>query len=116
MGSPSHQRAVKIEKKRDMRSVKQESKILKKLVELQCPLIVEPYDHGSSEDRFYLIMELLGPNLAEAKKDLFAASGVKGVSGGLPPSVVRPIGLCMLSALEGMHMAGFLHRDVKPAK
>lgn len=39
--SANPQMAVKIEKKRDMRSVKQESKILKKLHDSQCTLIVE---------------------------------------------------------------------------
>ena len=70
-----HQRAVKIEKKRDMRSVKQESKILKKLQDSNCPLVVEAHESGSYEDRFFLIMELLGPCLADARKDLIAASG-----------------------------------------
>jgi serine/threonine protein kinase len=51
-------------------------------------------------------MQLLGPNLAELRRE---------GGGSLAPPIVRCVGLSTLAALEGMHEAGMLHRDVKPA-
>ena len=150
------QYAIKIEKRRDVKSVKQELKVqgghplcpmcvchlmresvsfeqvLRRLQEQSCQ-VCQSCDTGSFEDRFFIVMEvgaragdawqiktlvlsvvltyctasqLLGSNLAELRRD----------GGGLfPPAVVRSVGLSTLAALQGVHEAGYLHRDVKPA-
>lgn len=52
-------------------------------------------------------MQLLGPNLAESRR------AMPGGRFELP--VLKRLALGMLDALEGIHAAGFVHRDVKPA-
>jgi serine/threonine protein kinase len=58
------------------------------------------------DDDPWIVMELLsGRTLAEA----LAANGP------LPVAEVARIGLCLLDALDAVHRAGLVHRDVKPA-
>ncbi|GLC55916.1 hypothetical protein PLESTB_001043900 [Pleodorina starrii] len=98
--------ALKIERRRDVRSVKQEFKVLKKIQERAPSLVCTVHACGTFEDRFFMIMELLGNNVAEARK----AAG-----GRFDLATVRRLATSMLGGLEEVHAAGFVHRDVKPA-
>ncbi|KAG2452875.1 hypothetical protein HYH02_002219 [Chlamydomonas schloesseri] len=98
--------ALKIERRRDVRSVKQEFKVLKKIQERNPTLVCPVHACGTFEDRFFMIMELLGNNVAEARK----AAG-----GRFDLVTCRRIATSMLQGLEEVHVAGFVHRDVKPA-
>lgn len=51
-------------------------------------------------------MQLLGCNLAEARRN---------AGGRYTEAAARWVALSTLSALEAVHAAGFVHRDVKPA-
>eukprot|EP00198_Chlamydomonas_reinhardtii_P010555 XP_001699892.1 predicted protein [Chlamydomonas reinhardtii] len=98
--------ALKIERRRDVRSVKQEFKVVKKIQERNPTLVCPVHACGTFEDRFFMIMELLGNNVAEARK----AAG-----GRFDLPTCRRIATSMLQGLEEVHAAGFVHRDVKPA-
>ncbi|MFD9396354.1 serine/threonine-protein kinase [Streptomyces sp. NPDC060000] len=70
------------------------------------PHVVGVHDLVESEDRLWIVMELVdGPSLAHQ-----VAQG-----GPLTPQRTAALGLQMLDALEAVHAAGTLHRDVKPA-
>ncbi|TDD22464.1 protein kinase domain-containing protein [Nonomuraea diastatica] len=69
------------------------------------PNVVNIYDLVYHDERLWLVMEYVdGPSL----KDHVASTGPMG------PAAVAGIGLQLLSALEAVHAAGALHRDVKP--
>jgi len=73
---------------------------------LSHPNMVAIYDAGSDGDTRYLVMEYLdGRTLA----DLLRAHGR------LDLGQVLAVGAAVASALEAMHRAGLVHRDVKPA-
>ncbi|KAK9906526.1 hypothetical protein WJX75_003368 [Coccomyxa subellipsoidea] len=104
--------AVKIDKqdkRKDVRSgtVKAEVKVLRQLQ--SCPPVCRlvPEGEGTHEGRSYMIMELLGVNLAQ-----FQHSRPQGR---IQPDALKSIALETLAALEGVHQAGYIHRDVKPA-
>ncbi|MFD0467812.1 serine/threonine-protein kinase [Nonomuraea thailandensis] len=70
------------------------------------PNVVNVHDLVIEDERLWLVMEFVdGPSL----KDRVAAAGP------MSPSDVAGVGLQLLSALEAVHAAGALHRDVKPA-
>ncbi|PNH10000.1 putative serine/threonine-protein kinase [Tetrabaena socialis] len=98
--------ALKIERRRDVRSVKQEFKVLKKIQERAPSMVCTVHACGTFEDRFFMVMELLGSNVAEARK----AAG-----GRFDLATVRHLACSMLRGLEQVHATGFVHRDVKPA-
>ncbi|MBF8186206.1 protein kinase [Nonomuraea sp. K274] len=69
------------------------------------PNVVNVFDLVSHDERLWLVMEFVeGPSL----KEHLAANGP------MSPSAVAGIGLQLLSALEAVHAAGALHRDIKP--
>ncbi|MEH0631151.1 serine/threonine-protein kinase [Streptomyces stelliscabiei] len=70
------------------------------------PHVVGIHDLVEAEDRLWIVMELVaGPSLA----------GRIAQGGPLTPRHAAALGLQMLAALEAVHAAGALHRDVKPA-
>lgn len=70
------------------------------------PHVVGVHDLVESEDRLWIVMELVnGPSLAQSTAE----------TGPLTPRHTAALGLQLLAALEAVHAAGTLHRDVKPA-
>ncbi|WP_192583709.1 serine/threonine-protein kinase [Streptomyces albicerus] len=70
------------------------------------PHVVGVHDLVESEDRLWIVMELVeGPSLAQRIAE----------TGPLAPQYAAAVGLQLLDALEAVHAAGTLHRDVKPA-
>ncbi|WP_413800890.1 serine/threonine-protein kinase [Streptomyces iranensis] len=70
------------------------------------PHVVGVHDLVEHDGRLWIVMELIdGPNLARRIAD----------DGPLTPGHTAAIGLQLLGALEAVHAAGALHRDVKPA-
>ncbi|GIM09720.1 hypothetical protein Vretimale_13534 [Volvox reticuliferus] len=66
--------ALKIERRRDVRSVKQEFKVLKKIQERAPSLVCTVHACGTFEDRFFMIMEVGS-----------CYHGRNGANGGPPP-------------------------------
>lgn len=70
------------------------------------PHVVGVHDLVESGDRLWIVMELVdGPSLARYAAD----------TGPLTPQHTAALGAQLLDALEAVHAAGTLHRDVKPA-
>ena len=75
------------------------------LARLSHPHLVTVLDTGITDDRPWLIMELVpGPTLADALRE-----------GALEPGRARRIGSGLARALAAVHAGGVVHRDVKPA-
>ncbi|RDB25721.1 Casein kinase I hhp1 [Hypsizygus marmoreus] len=68
------------------------------------PAIPAVYGYGKLEHFEYMAMELLGPSIAEQKKD---GAGV------MVKTVIRVVDQA-LAALEHIHSLGIVHRDIKP--
>ncbi len=64
------------------------------------------YGYGENMDYYYLIMQLLGPNLIE----LFNYCNAKKFTNG----TVCMLAIQMLNRIEYMHKHHYLHRDIKP--
>lgn len=84
----------------------QRAKLLKReamaVAKVNHPNVVTLFDIVAAGDELWLVMEYLpARNLAD--------------QGTLPPSQVAAIGAQLASALEAVHAAGVLHRDVKPS-
>ncbi|MGW0708361.1 protein kinase domain-containing protein [Streptomyces sp. NPDC002643] len=70
------------------------------------PHVVAVHDLVESEDRLWIVMELVeGPSLAHRIAE----------SGPLSPQRTAALALQLVDALDAVHAAGALHRDVKPA-
>jgi Protein kinase domain len=73
---------------------------------LNNPATVAVYDVVEEAGAIWLVMELVdGPSLAQVVVD----------EGPLPHDRAARLGLQVLTALEAAHLAGVVHRDVKPA-
>lgn len=91
------------ESARQARRVHREARALARISH---PHVVDIYDLVTHEGRLWLVMEFVdGPSLA-------AHVDAQGL---LTPPEVAGVGLQILAALEAVHAAGALHRDVKPA-
>jgi eukaryotic-like serine/threonine-protein kinase len=76
------------------------------LAALNHPDLVGIFDAGSDGDSRYLVMEYLeGRTLADVLRQ----------DGALDPATALAVGAHAASALEAVHRAGLVHRDVKPA-
>lgn len=97
--------AIKLESARETKQVlNMEVAVLKKL---QGRSHVCKFYGCGRNDRFnYVVMELVGRNLAEMRR-----SQTKGV---FSPSTTFRLGMQMLKAIQNVHEIGFLHRDIKP--
>ncbi len=67
------QYALKIERKSDVRTIQQEYRVLKQL--RGGHQLCRPCDSGTHEGRFFMIMQLLGANLAEVRREVAAGTG-----------------------------------------
>lgn len=86
----------------DLRQQRQE---MEALARLDHPNLVGLRDGGSEEGRPYVVTDLVnGPTLAERLTD-----------GPMEPGEVRRLGAHLAWALDHVHRAGYIHRDVKPA-
>jgi len=98
--------AIKIERVDSRKQVlKLEVAVLKKLQ--SCPYVVCFLTCGRYNDFNYLVMELLGENLAELRR--------RQPNGRFSLLTTLKLGLQMLRAIEAIHDLGYLHRDVKPS-
>ncbi len=90
----------------DAASAERFSREARTLASLRHPGVVTVYDYGVDAGRPYLVMELLpGPSLAELVRE----------QGRLSVEEVRRYGSQAALALQAVHDAGIVHRDVKPA-
>jgi len=96
---------MKIDRKRDVRTVKQELKVLRQLE--GCKYVCSVHGKGDEDGRGYIIMDLLGKNLAEARRHDYGDK--------MPVPVAKVVASGLLRALESFHTEGYIHRDVKPA-
>eukprot|EP00242_Pyramimonas_sp_CCMP2087_P005845 CAMPEP_0198218560 /NCGR_PEP_ID=MMETSP1445-20131203/69940_1 /TAXON_ID=36898 /ORGANISM="Pyramimonas sp., Strain CCMP2087" /LENGTH=278 /DNA_ID=CAMNT_0043895643 /DNA_START=356 /DNA_END=1189 /DNA_ORIENTATION=- len=95
--------AVKVEKEETV--LKFETNVLRKLQD--CEYVCRLIQSGTHNALPFLVMELLGENLAELRR--------KQRGNRFSLSTTARLGKQMLSALEGCHKLGYLHRDVKPS-
>ena len=108
--------AVKIERK-DQTSTRER----RALLELQgCKGVVNAIDSGTTNgrDNPFIVMDLVGDNLADVRRDKLRHSGSGSGSGPGARHSLRTVGWIgaqMLDILRGMHAKGYIHRDVKPS-
>lgn len=72
---------------------------------LNHPSVIRVFDVVNDDNQPWIVMELLE---ARSLADIIREDGP------LPPRTVAAIGLAVLGALEAAHVAGVLHRDIKP--
>ena len=97
--------AIKLESARETKQVlNMEVAVLKKLQGRNH--VCKFYGCGRNDRFNYVVMELLGRNLAEMRR-----SQAKGV---FSASTTFRLGMQMLKAIQNVHEIGFLHRDIKP--
>lgn len=98
--------AIKIEQLEGSKNALRQEVIA--LRQLQGCQFVVRFIHAGRQDHYnYLVMERLGENLAELRK--------QQPNGTFSMCTSLRLGIQMIEALEGIHELGFVHRDVKPA-
>jgi serine/threonine-protein kinase len=76
------------------------------LARVEHPNLIQIYDVGLHQGRPWMVVQLVdGPDL----DSLLQTTGALGVTG------AAAAGVQLLRALDALHQAGFLHRDVKPS-
>jgi serine/threonine protein kinase len=91
---------------------KPKTEILERLKELHHPDIVDIYDFGIYNDRFYEIMEYAEGGALDTRND-----DEKHSYRYLPLSEEEVAGICkeVVSSFKTCHEMGIIHRDIKPA-
>lgn len=97
--------ALKLERRPETNSVLGEYKVLKRLKNL--PAVPKVLELGEFSKRYFLVMDLLGRNLHVVRSS--------SPGGKLDAEKAMNVGRATLEALKGVHQAGYVHRDVKPA-
>jgi len=85
--------------------LKLEVAVLKKLQ--GCPFVCRFITCGRYNDYNYMVMELLGDNLSELRRNQPA--------GRFSISTTLKLGTHMIRAIEAVHEMGYIHRDIKPS-
>ncbi|KRY49534.1 Dipeptidyl peptidase family member 6 [Trichinella britovi] len=88
-------------------TLKNELMILRKLRNANVRHICKIFTYGRVTEYSYIIMSLVGPNIRYLLKTTNA-------NGAFNLRTVLHVGVLSLEALQDMHSAGYLHRDVKP--
>lgn len=73
-----------------------------------CDRVVRYIHSGRFQDVNFVVMEKLGENLAQLRKEY-------GKKARFSLSTTVRLGIQMIECVEGVHKLGFVHRDVKPA-
>ena len=98
--------AIKVERhKEDGDSLKTETSALKRLQGLEC--VPQVFAAGRVDDIVYIVMELLGQNLADLRK--------KQPQALFSMRTVCRLACEMTKILQSVHSKGIVHRDVKPS-
>ena len=98
--------AVKVEERKKAKRVYNEYKIYKYLHSKDFNVgLPKTYDYLQSSDYNIMVMQLLGPSM----EDLFNKQGRK-----FQLSTVYLIAIQLITLLEKLHNAGYIHRDIKP--
>jgi len=99
--------AIKVEKcDRRKQVLKLELTAMKHLQ--PCNRVVRYIHSGRFQDVNFVVMEKLGDNLAQLRKEY-------GKKARFSMSTTLRLGIQMIDCIEGVHQLGFVHRDVKPA-
>mmetsp|Transcript_5586 Transcript_5586/g.8230 ORF Transcript_5586/g.8230 Transcript_5586/m.8230 type:complete len:391 (+) Transcript_5586:102-1274(+) len=98
--------AVKIEKLDNKKMVLRLEVIALKKIQ-SCQQVVRYIHSGRQDDFNFLVMELLGSNIAELRKNMPEQR--------FSMVTTAKLGIQMIQALRGVHELGFIHRDVKPS-
>ena len=67
---------------------------------------MKQFEYGKTNDKLYLVMELLGSDLEEI---MYKMKGSK-----ISSKSALMIGLQLIDRLEALHKIGYIHRDIKP--
>jgi serine/threonine protein kinase len=94
--------AIKIEDKKKTKLLKRESNIYLLLSKEDCFPRLKWY--GSTEESYYMVMELLGVSLSE----------LKARSDEIPIIIIKRLAKKMINLVEKVHKYHLLHRDIKP--
>lgn len=98
--------AVKIEKLDNKKMVLRLEVIALKKIQ-HCQQVVRYIHSGRQDDFNFLVMELLGSNIAELRKCMPEQR--------FSMCTTAKLGIQMIQSLRGVHDLGFIHRDVKPS-
>eukprot|EP01156_Anaeramoeba_ignava_P013675 Anaeramoba_ignava/a5875_7.p1 GENE.a5875_7~~a5875_7.p1 ORF type:complete len:176 (-),score=52.16 a5875_7:280-807(-) len=96
--------AIKVEKKAPKReTLKIEVSVMKRFQ--KSSYSADFISCGRFDDYYYVVMDLLGPNLAELKR--------KTQKGRFSLATTMKLGIEMISSIEDIHEIGYIHRDIK---
>lgn len=99
-----HEVCIKVEQE-NKNVLRLEALALKKVQ--PCPQVVRYLGSGCTSGMNYLVMEKLGPNLAELRR--------RSQHGTFNIYTTLKAGISCLTAIRGVHDLGLVHRDIKPS-